>query len=265
MINSYTKFASTLLLLQVITILFAGSIVLRHFPPIHVINGIICLIIAFLLFRLKGKWIPAIGILYGFIFSILTVPSLIISMFRNIDPEYNAMMEASNPYMGVSFLSAIFVLGIFIFSLTGLISNLRDSHEPPTWLPKVKGLFYGATVMGLFISFYSQLHWVSGINGNTIEQLPTIVMKPDSVEPATLEVKAGEPIVFHIQNQSDNKCHILSFPDLNASVHMERGRSGLIIINPEPGTYSYECKEHHGFHNENIKGTLTVIDGNSVN
>lgn len=259
MINPYTKFAASVLLLQVVTILFAGAIILRHFPPIHVINGILALIIAVLLLRVKRKWMPVAGVIYGTIFSILTVPSLFISMFRHIDPEYNAMLEASNPFIGVSFLSAIYVLVILIASTAGLVSNLRGTvNDVPAWFPKVRGAIYGAAIMGIMISFYLQLHWVAGVNWDTVDKLPTLVMKPDSMEPATMEVTAGEPIVFHIKNESDNICHILDFPELNASVHMERGRSGIIIIDPEPGTYIYQCKEHHHFFNPNIKGTLIV-------
>jgi plastocyanin len=74
-----------------------------------------------------------------------------------------------------------------------------------------------------------------------------------------MEIRSGETVVLHIINESDNNCHILNFPELEASVHMERGRSGLIAINPGPGTYEYACKPHHGYVNENIKGVLTVL------
>jgi plastocyanin len=74
-----------------------------------------------------------------------------------------------------------------------------------------------------------------------------------------MEIGSGETVVLHIINESDNNCHILNFPELEASVHMERGRSGLIAINPGPGTYEYACKPHHGYVNENIKGVLTVL------
>ncbi|MGP4081326.1 cupredoxin domain-containing protein [Pseudalkalibacillus sp. R45] len=259
MINHYTKFAATLFLLQVVTIIFSGAFILRHFPPIHLMNAVLSLIIAILLFKIKWKWIPSIGILYGLLFTILTIPSLIISMTRNIDPEYNAMLEASNPFIGISFLSALSVVTILFASIAGLVTNFHPNHQVPIWFPKVKGAVYGATIMGLFISFYLQLHWVTGINANTIKKLPTIVMKPDSVEPANMELMAGEPIVLQIRNESENKCHILSFPELNTSVHMEKGRTGLIVVDPEPGTYVYECKSHHDYYSDKIKGELTVV------
>jgi len=258
MINPYTRFAAKVLLLHVLTILFAGAVLLRHFPPIHVINGMICLVIAILLLKVKMKWMPVAGIIYGVVFSILTVPSLFISMHRHIDPEYNAMLEASNPFIGVSFLSTLFVLIILVSSIAGLISNIRDIDKVPGWFTKVKSGIYGATIMALLISFYLQFHWISGVNWGTVEKLPTLIMKPDTIEPATMEVTAGEPIAFHIRNESDNICHILDFPELDASVHMEQGRSGIIIIDPEPGTYTYQCKMHHNFFNPTIKGTLTV-------
>ncbi|MGD6776051.1 cupredoxin domain-containing protein [Sutcliffiella horikoshii] len=258
MINSYTRFAATLLFLQIATIILTGLFLLRHFPVIHILNGVIALIVALLLFFIKWKWTPILGMLYGLLFSILTVPSYFISMFRHIDPEYNAMLEASNPFFGISTLTALLVLGILFFSTAGLVANLRQAQQPPAWFPKVRSAIYGATIMGLLISLYLQQHWVTGINATSMEKLPTIVMKPNSVEPEKIEVQAGEPLVFHIKNQSENKCHILQFPELSESVHMEQGRSGLIIIDPEPGTYTYGCKPHHGYMNENIKGTLIV-------
>ena len=258
MINSYTRFAATLLLLQIGTIILTGLFLLRHFPVIHIMNGVIALIVVLLLFFVKWKWIPVFGILYGLLFTILTVPSYFISMFKHIDPEYNAMLEASNPFFSISTLTALLVLGILFFSTAGLVANLRPTHQPPTWFPKVRSAFYGATIMGLLISLFLQQHWVTGINATAMEKLPTIVMKPDSVEPASIEVQAGEPLVFHIKNQSEYNCHILQFSELNESVHMEQGRSGLIIIDPEPGTYTYGCKPHHGYMNENIKGELIV-------
>ena len=259
MLNSYTKFAATMLLLQVVTIGITGAIVLSHFPFIHVTNAVIAFVLALLLLTVKRKWIPLLGIIYGLVFTILTVPSLIISMFRNIDPEFNAMLEASNPFIGISFLSAVLVIGILGASIAGLVSNFRSTHQPLPWFQTVKGAVYGVTVMGIIISCYLQLHWVTGINTETMNMLPSIVMKPNSVEPSNLILKSGEPIALHIRNESENNCHILSFPELNASVHMERNRSGLIVIDPEPGTYVYQCKEHHGYFNANIKGILTVL------
>lgn len=259
MINGYTRFAATVLWLQVLTIAISGAFVLKHFPPIHVMNGVIAIIIASVLLKAKWKWTPIFGILYGLLFSILTVPSFIITMFRSIDPEYNAMREASNPFIGISFLTALFVLTILVASIAGLRANLRNSQQTPAWFPKVTGVLYGATAMGLLASLYLQLHWVTGINASTVEQLPTLVMKPDSMEPKAMEITEGEPLVLRIVNESDNACHILSFPDLDASVHMERGRTGLLVIDPEPGTYTYQCKPHHDYVNENIKGVLTVL------
>lgn len=259
MVNGYTVFAGKVLLLQVLTSLFTGFIVLRHLPPIHMIQGAIALIFAILLLKVKYKWMPVLGVVYGLAFTILTVPSLFISMFRNIDPEYNAMLEASNPFVGVSFLSALFVVTILLSSLAGLLTNIRGTYKPPAWFSQVKGIIYGAVIFGILVSFYLQLNWVTGINAETIEKLPTIVMKPDSVEPATMEITEGQPVVLRIQNNSDNNCHILSFPELNASVHTEKGRTGLLVINPQPGTYVYECKPHHNYHNAGIRGILTVL------
>jgi hypothetical protein len=259
MVNVYTVFASRVLFLQVLTSLFTGLFVLRHFPPIHMLQAAIALIIGNLLLKVKWKWMPVIGVVYGLVFGILTVPSLFISMFRHIDPEYNAMLEASNPFIGISFLSALFVITILISSLAGLLTNIRGiSEPPPAWFAMVRGGFYGAVIFGILVSFYLQLHWVTGINAETIEKLPTIAMKPDSVEPATMEITEGEPLVLRIQNDSDNNCHILSFPELDASVHTEKGRTGLIVIDPKPGTYVYECKSHHDYYNGGIKGVLTV-------
>ncbi|WP_417898007.1 cupredoxin domain-containing protein [Bacillus haimaensis] len=258
MINSYTRFAATVLMLQVVTIAISGAFVLKHFPPIHVMNGVIAIIIAAVLLKAKWKWTPIFGILYGLLFSILTVPSFIISMFRSIDPEYNAMREASNPFFGISFLTALLVLTVLISSIAGLLANQGRMTEDPSWFPKLKAALYGATTMALLASIYLQLHWVTGVNASTIEQLPTIVMKPDSAEPATMEITEGEPLVLRIINESDNACHIFSFPELDASVHMERDRTGLLVIDPEPGTYTYQCKPHHDYVNENIKGMLTV-------
>ncbi|MFE7062799.1 hypothetical protein ACFVAD_11675 [Sutcliffiella sp. NPDC057660] len=39
------------------------------------------------------------------------------------------------------------------------------------------------------------MHWVTGVNGSTIEQLPALVMKPDSMEPLTMEIIEGKPLV----------------------------------------------------------------------
>jgi plastocyanin len=257
--NDYTKFAATLLFMQVLTILCSGLFILRHFPVIHVVNGVIALVIGVLLFTVKKRWMPVLSVIYGLLFTILTVPSLFISMFRHIDPEYNAMIEASNPFIGISFLSALLVFGVFLASLAGLLINVNRLSPPPAWFPVLKGGMYGAVLMGLLISLYLQNHWVSGINAETLNNLPTIVMKPDSIEPANMEIRSGETVVLQIINESDNNCHILSFPELDASVHLERGRSGLIAINPGPGTYEYACKPHHGYVNENIKGVLTVL------
>jgi plastocyanin len=257
--NAYTKWAATLLLMQVVTILCSGLFLLRHFPVIHVVNGAAALFIAIILLSVKKRWTPVIGVIYGLMFTVLTVPSLFISMFRHIDPEYNAMIEASNPFIGISFLSALLVFSVFLASLAGLLVNLDKIASPPDWFPVLKGGMAGAVLMGLIISLYLQYHWVSGINAETIGKLPTIVMKPDSVEPSELELRAGETVVLHIINESENNCHILDFPELDASVHTERGRSGLIAITPEPGTYEYACKPHHGYVNENIKGVLTVL------
>ena len=256
--NSYTKFTATLLVLQVVIILITGSFILRHFPPIHIIHALIAGGIALVLLCVKWKWTPVFGIIYGLLFSVLTVPSLIISMFRNIDPEYNAMLEASNPFVGISFLTAIFVLAILSFSILALKVNLKGKKEPWRYFSYVKGAFYGVTIFGLFISLYLQQHWVTGINATTIEKLPTIVMKPESVEPAKMEIFSNAPIVLRIQNESENNCHILSFPELDASVHMEKGRTGLIVLEAKPGTYVYECKPHHGYYHEGIKGELTI-------
>jgi plastocyanin len=257
--NGYTKFAATLLFMQVLTILCSGLFILRHFPVIHVVNGAIALVIAILLLTVKRRWVPVIGVIYGLLFTILTVPSLFISMFRHIDPEYNAMIEASNPFIGISFLSALLVIAILLTSLAGLLVNLNKFLSPPAWFPILKGGMYGAVLMGLLISLFLQNNWVSGINAETMNKLPTIVMKPDSIEPANMEIRSGETVVLHIINESDNNCHILNFPELEASVHMERGRSGLTAISPGPGTYEYACKPHHGYMNENIKGVLTVL------
>ncbi|AST93567.1 MULTISPECIES: cupredoxin domain-containing protein [Sutcliffiella] len=258
MINSYTRFTATLLGLNVVTILIAGLFILRHFPPIHMINAILAGGIAIVLLCVKWKWVPVFGIIYGLFFSVLTIPSLVISMFRNVDPEYNAMLEASNPFIGISFLTAIFVLAILTFSIFSLKANIQQTNEAFSFFPLVKGAFYGATIIGLLISLYLQQHWVTGINATTIEKLPTIVMKPDSVEPATMELYASAPIVLRIQNESNNNCHILSFPELGASVHMEKGRTGLIVLDAKPGTYTYECKPHHDYYHEGIKGELTI-------
>jgi plastocyanin len=259
MINGYTKFASTLLFSQVAVTLITGVFILRHFPFIHILQSVIALIIGTLLLCLKWRWTPAAGILYGLVFSIFTIPSLVISMFRNIDPEYNAMLETSNPFAGISFLSAFIVLAIFIVSSAGLLTNFRTDHHQPEWFSKLVSGFYGAAIMGILISLYLQIHWVTGINAKTINTLPSLTMKPDSIEPAKMNIKSGEPLVLHIRNESKNNCHILSFPELNKSVHMERGRSGLIVIDPEPGNYRYECKPHHGYVNNNIKGILNVL------
>ncbi|MBM7619919.1 hypothetical protein JOC95_001771 [Bacillus tianshenii] len=258
MINSYTRFAASTLVLQVLTIAISGAFVLKHFPPIHVMNGVIAIIIAALLLKAKWKWTPVFGILYGLLFSILTVPSFVITMFRPIDPAYNAMREASNPFFGISFLTALLVLTVLISSVAGLLVNLGKITEGPSWFPKLKAAIYGAAAMALLTSIYLQLHWVTGINATTVEQLPTLVMKSDSMEPPAMEITEGEPIVLRIINESDNACHILSFPELDASVHMERDRTGLLVIDPEPGTYTYQCKAHHDYVNENIKGVLTV-------
>ncbi|OAT79708.1 hypothetical protein A6P54_16575 [Bacillus sp. MKU004] len=257
--NAYTKWAATLLFMQVVTILCSGFFILRHFPLIHVANGVMALIAAIILLAVKKRWTPVIGMMYGLIFTILTVPSLFISMFRNIDPEYNAMIEASNPFIGISFLSALIVFFVFLASLAGLLLNLERIPAPAAWFPVLKGSLAGAILMGLIISLYLQIHWVSGINAEVLEKLPTIVMKPHSVEPSKMELRAGETVVLHIFNESENNCHILDFPELDASVHTERGRSGLIAITPEPGTYEYACKPHHGYVNENIRGVLTVL------
>ena len=259
MVNSYTRFTATLLGLHVVTILIAGLFLLRHFPPIHIINALLAGVIAIVLLRVKRKWTPVFGILYGLIFSILTIPTLVISMFRNVDPEYNAMLEASNPFVGISFLTAIFVLSILLFSILALRANMKERQETFPFFPIIKGAFYGATIFGLLVSLYLQQHWVTGVNATTMERLPTIVMKPDSVEPAKLEfLHSSAPIVLRILNESENNCHILSFPELDASVHMEKGRPGLIVLDAAPGIYTYECKPHHNYHHEGIKGKLTI-------
>ncbi|WP_047984777.1 cupredoxin domain-containing protein [Ornithinibacillus californiensis] len=259
--NPYLQIVVSTLLFQVATILFTGMFLLRHFPFIHIMNVGISIFIVILLITVKWKWVPIISILYGLLFSVLTVPSFLISMFQNIDPEYNAMLEASNPFIGISLLSSLYVVTILIASVAGLIFNIRNNSnhlEPKPWLIKLKYAFYGIVGMGILISFYLQLHWVTGVNANTLEVLPTIVMNPDSVEPASLELRAGQPIAIQVRNESENECHILSFPELEASVHMEQGRTGLLFINPKPGTYTYECKSHHDYFNSNIKGILTV-------
>ena len=258
MINSYTKFTATLLVFQVVTILVAGSFILRHFRPIHIINALLAGGITLVLLFVKWKWTPFFGIVYGLMFSVLTVPTFVIFMFRNIDPAYNAMLEASNPFIGISFLTAILVLATLLFSILALKENVKNRNEPWRYFPHVKGAFYGVTIFGLIISLYLQQHWVTGINATTIEKLPTIVMKPESVEPAKMELFSNEPIVLRIQNESENNCHIISFPELDASVHMEKGRTGLLVLDAKPGTYVYECKPHHGYYHEGIKGELTI-------
>jgi plastocyanin len=257
--NAYTNWAATLLFMQVVTILCSGFFILRHFPVIHVANGAMALTAAIILLVIKKKWTPVIGVIYGLIFTILTVPSLFISMFRHIDPEYNGMIEASNPFIGISFLSALLVFFVFLASLAGLLLNLGRIPAPAAWFPVLRGGMAGAVLMGLIISLYLQNYWVSGINAEALEKLPVIVMKPDSAEPSEMVLRAGETVVLRIINESKNNCHILDFPELDASVHTEHGRPGLIVITPEPGTYEYVCKPHHGYVNEKIKGVLTVL------
>ncbi|MGY3718084.1 hypothetical protein ACWE42_21445 [Sutcliffiella cohnii] len=184
---------------------------MRHFPPIHMINAILAGGIAIVLLFVRWKWVPVFGIIHGLLFSVLTIPSLVISTFRNVDPEYNAMLEASNPFIGISFLTAIFVLAILRFSILSLKANIQQTNEAFSFFPLVKGTFYDATIIGLLISLYLQQHWMTGINATTIEKLPTIVMKPDSVEPATMELYASAPIVLRIQNNRITTAIYLAF------------------------------------------------------
>lgn len=255
----YRTMIAMFLIVQALSTLLMVVFVLRHAVLVHVAQMIVPAALA-VLAALRYRLASPIAAVYG---SLLAV-TLVIRLYHNFTSSelllYNPAAEASDSFTGANIGQLLLALAIVIISLADIRSGKGQMNRMPgAWSYTIGGFAIGAMSLGVVVALLTQANWVAGITAQSVSVLPVFEMRADGVRPASLESRAGEALAIRVVNHSGNSCHILAFPELGARVHVEEGRSGLLLIRPkEPGTYTYQCELHHSYINERIQGTLTV-------
>lgn len=258
--TGYIRLVIIFLVLQSISTAIVSAVVLGHLVHIHVVQLIIPLVLAGLL-GLGYRWAAIAAALYGGFAAAATG----VGLYRNFSHHehllYNPAIEASDPFSGANIGQMLIMLGVFVMSLADIrLRNRDDIRVPGAASYLLAGFVIGSLSLGLTIALLVQVNWISGVSGKAVSALPVFEMKPDGIVPETFQMRTGESAALYVANYSGNSCHILEFPELDARVHVEEGRGGLLVIRPEqPGTYVYQCRQHHSYMNERIQGRLTVI------
>lgn len=247
-----------LLVLQSASTAATSLFILKHLVPVHLLQMALPLVLAGLL-SLRYRIMPIITAVYG---SFIAV-SIGVRLFQSFgDSEhllYNPVLEASDPFTAANLGQLVLVLAVVILSMGETRNRYSGGRQPGRWIYLIGGAAGAAMLLGVTSGLLAQANWIAGISHQSIAVLPVLEMKEDGVVPASLESRTGEALALRVVNLTDNSCHILEFPDLDARVHVEEGRTGLLFIRPDqPGVYTYQCQQHHDYVNPQIQGKLVV-------
>lgn len=89
------------------------------------------------------------------------------------------------------------------------------------------------------------------------ERVIHVTAKKFEFEPATIELKVGEPVVLEITTV-DRK-HGMKSPELGIDAVIVPGKPTLVHLRPEaPGTFSFHCSVFCGSGHEDMTGQIVV-------
>ncbi len=90
-----------------------------------------------------------------------------------------------------------------------------------------------------------------------VEQVIPVVAKKFEFSPATIELKAGVPVVLELTT-ADRK-HGFLVPDLHLDEEIVPGRVTRVRVVPDrPGTYPFHCSVFCGGGHEEMTGVIVV-------
>lgn len=145
------------------------------------------------------------------------------------------------------------------FSVVASALALLDQDRPVAGL--VAGLATsGLLAAGLLVGLPQQED-TSGLSDEQIAALPSIEMVNFTFEPGQLRVAEGQPVAFRFTNDTDDS-HSFAIEALDIDVQVPSGRSRVVVVKAEPGSYAFHCSVG-GHAEDGMKGRL-VVDGGDL-
>lgn len=194
-------------------------------------------------FHAGRRWAPALAVL-----GIVTVVAL-----RTTNTSFDLVRpEAIGPFVLTLALLATVGVGL---SATYLV--VRAAARPG--LVHAGGLVAGAALGLGLVLVLPQADDTGDLTDEQVAALPTIDMVNFKFEPGQLRVATGQPVAFRFTNDTDDS-HSFAVDALDIDVAVPSGRSRVVVVEAEPGSYAFHCSV--GSHRaDGMKGELVVGGG----
>ena len=116
--------------------------------------------------------------------------------------------------------------------------------RPVEWMVLMGGLATIAWINWYFFRAGATSHVASvATSGNSSTPAEVVVTVDGGYDPATIRVKAGEPVRLQFDRRDTSSCsEEVVFPDFGIRKFLPTGaRTEIVVTPPAPGTYEFMC------------------------